>query len=322
MIKFVLRRLLFMIPVLIIISIVTFSLMKLTPGNPWDKGDGQRQMSQQQQDILNRKFNLDKPQWEQYLLYMAGVVTRLDFGPSLQYKDRNVTEILFQASGDNPFWDSQFGRSALLGLMAVAIAVLIGLPLGVLAAVKQNTWIDYFSLFLATLGVSVPSFVMAIFFILLFSLTLHWFPTNYATANGDWKAWIMPVLVLSFGLIAYMARLTRATMLETIRQDYVRTARAKGLTERVVILKHALKNSLIPVATVLGPAIAGLITGTFFIEFMFTFPGMGRNFVQSVQQRDYSMIMATTLFYAFVISLANLTVDIVYGWLDPRIKVQ
>src|SRR5438105_7097909 len=133
MIKFILRRLLFMIPVLIIISLVTFSLMKLTPGNPWDKGEGQRQMSQQQQDMLNRKFNLDKPEWEQYLLYMQGVVTRFDFGPSLQYRDRNVTEILFQASGDNPFWDSQFGRSASLGLMAVAIAVLVGLPLGVLA---------------------------------------------------------------------------------------------------------------------------------------------------------------------------------------------
>jgi oligopeptide transport system permease protein len=245
---------------------------------------------------------------------------RGDLGPSFQYKDRNVSDILFEPPEGKGFWESKFGRSATLGLIAAAIGLALGLPIGILAAVKQNSWIDYLSLFIATLGTSVPSFVMAIFMILLFSYSLHWLPV-IGDFSADWKPWVMPTIVLSFGLVAFLARLTRATMLEQLRQDYVRTARAKGLVERVVIFKHTLKNSLIPVATVMGPAVAGLITGTFFIEYMFSFPGMGRYFVQAISQRDYSMIMGTTLFYALVISLANLTVDVVYGWLDPRIKV-
>jgi len=321
MTKFIARRLISMLPVLFVISIVTFTLMKLTPGGPWDKGEGRREMSQATRELLDRKYNLDKPDWEQYVLYMWGAI-RGDLGPSLQYKDRSVTELLFDAGPTHGFWESRFGRSATLGLLAMALAVVMGLPIGVIAAIRQNTWVDYVSLFVATVGSSIPSFVMGMFFILLFSVVLHWFPTQFSTAQeGDWKPWVMPTIVLSFGLTAFLARLTRATMLETIRQDYVRTARAKGLSERVVILKHALKNSLIPVATVLGPAMAALITGSFFIEYMFSFPGMGRNFVTSVSQRDYSMIMGTTLFYAVLISLANLTVDVVYGWLDPRIKV-
>jgi oligopeptide transport system permease protein len=317
--KFLIRRLLYMIPVLLLISLVTFTLMKMTPGGPWDKGEGQRQVSQTQREILNRKFNLDKPEWQQYLLYMWGAI-RGDLGPSFQYKDRNVSDILFEPPEGKGFWESKFGRSATLGLIAAAIGLALGLPIGILAAVKQNSWIDYLSLFIATLGTSVPSFVMAIFMILLFSYSLHWLPV-IGDFSADWKPWVMPTIVLSFGLVAFLARLTRATMLEQLRQDYVRTARAKGLVERVVIFKHTLKNSLIPVATVMGPAVAGLITGTFFIEYMFSFPGMGRYFVQAISQRDYSMIMGTTLFYALVISLANLTVDVVYGWLDPRIKV-
>ena len=320
MLKFVFRRMMWMIPVLILISLITFALIKLTPGGPWDKGEGRREMSQATRELLDRKYNLDKPDWQQYLLYMGGVI-RGDLGPSLQYKDRNVQDILFDPGDGRMPWESKFGRSATLGLIAVIVAVVLGLPIGILAAVKQNSWIDYLSLFLATIGSSVPTFVMAIFFILIFAYSLHWLPVASTNWETDLRPWIMPAAVLSFGLISFLARLTRATMLETIRQDYVRTARAKGLSEQVVILKHALKNSLIPVATVLGPAVAALITGTFFIEFMFSFPGMGRYFVQSVQQRDYGMIMGTTLFYAFIISLANLSVDIVYGWLDPRIKV-
>lgn len=317
--KFIIRRLLYMIPVLFVISLITFSLMKLTPGGPWDKGEGQRQVSETQREILNRKFNLDKPEWQQYLLYMWGAI-RGDLGPSFQYKDRNVSEILFDPPEGKPFWTSKFGRSATLGLIAAVIGLGLGLPIGILAAVKQNSWIDYLSLFLATLGTSVPSFVMAIFMILIFSYSLHWLPV-IGDFSADWKPWVMPTIVLSFGLVAFLARLTRATMLEQLKQDYVRTARAKGLVEQAVIFKHTLKNSLIPIATVMGPAVAGLITGTFFIEYMFSFPGMGRYFVQAISQRDYSMILGTTLFYALIISLANLTVDIVYGWLDPRIKV-
>jgi oligopeptide transport system permease protein len=203
-------------------------------------------------------------------------------------------------------------------LFAFAIAVAMGIPLGVIAALKQNTWLDYASLLLATLGAALPSFVMAVFALGVFGLWLRWLPiiTNW----HEPKAWVLPAFVLSFGMMAFLARLTRAMMLETLGQDYLRTARAKGLRERAVVIRHALRNSLIPVATVLGPAFAGLITGSFFIETMFSFPGMGRFLVQSVNARDYSMIMGTTLLYAVLISLANLGVDVIYSRLDPRIR--
>ncbi len=228
---------------------------------------------------------------------------------------------MFGAPEGKTFWQSRFGYSLRLGLTALSFAIIIGIPIGILAALKQNTIWDYTALFVATSGISVPSFVLAIFLIIIFGSWLHWIDILV----DDWtlpKYWVMPALVLGFGTMAYTARLTRSAMLEVLRQDYVRTARAKGLAERVVVLRHMLKNALIPVITILGPALAGLVTGSFIIETMFSFPGMGRAYVQAISQRDYSMIMGTTVIYALLVAVANLSVDVVYVLIDPRIRLE
>jgi len=199
-------------------------------------------------------------------------------------------------------------------------AIILGIPAGVLSALKQNTMVDYISLFIVTIGISVPNFVMAIFLIIIFASTLH----MVSIVPRSWdevSVWILPAVILGFNTMARTARLTRASMLETMRQDFIRTARSKGLSERVVIVRHMIKNSLIPVVTILGPALAGLVTGSFIIETMFGFPGMGRAYVTAIGQRDYSMIMGTTLIYAVLVALANVSVDVVYVFLDPRIRL-
>ncbi len=205
--------------------------------------------------------------------------------------------------------------------MALGIAVVFGIPIGMIAALKQNTWVDYVGLFATTAGVSVPSFVLGIFMIIIFASWLNWIDVIPKSWN-EIKYWILPALVLGFNTTSFAARLTRAAMLEVMRQDYVRTARAKGLAERVVVIRHMLKNALIPVVTILGPALAALVTGSFIIETMFSFPGMGRAYVLSIGQRDYSMIMGTTLVYAALVAIANLSVDFVYGLIDPRIRLE
>jgi oligopeptide transport system permease protein len=208
-----------------------------------------------------------------------------------------------------------------LGVYSLLFAILIGIPAGVLSALKQNTMTDYISLFIVTIGISVPNFVMAIFLIIIFASTLHM--VNIVPRSWDEvSVWVLPAVILGFGTMARTARLTRASMLETMRQDYIRTARSKGLAERVVIVRHMIKNSLIPVVTILGPPLAGLVTGSFIIETMFGFPGMGRAYVTAIGQRDYSMIMGTTLIYAVLVALANVSVDMIYVFLDPRIRLE
>jgi oligopeptide transport system permease protein len=207
-----------------------------------------------------------------------------------------------------------------LGLLSLSLAAIIGVPVGVFAALKQNSWVDYVSLFIATAGISLPSFVMAIFLIIIFATGLHW----VSVVPKDWtpfKAWILPAAVLGFGTMAYTARLTRTSMLEVLRQDYVRTARSKGLQERLVVIRHMMRNALIPVVTILGPALAALVTGSFVIETIFSFPGMGRAYITAIFQRDYSMILGTTLIYVFLVSVANLAVDFLYVLIDPRIRL-
>lgn len=334
MYRYVIRRLLWIVPVLVLISIITFVMMKLTPGGPFETTAGGRELPPQIVEILNRRYHLDEPQWKQYLIYMGlwpsekdpatgrpifkGVLQG-DLGPSYQYKGRGVTEILFGVPQGRPWWESRFGRSAQLGLLGFLFGSMLGITLGILAAIRHNSLADYGSLFFATIWYSTPNFVLGIFLIIIFGLWLHWLPIVPRTWD-TWQAWVLPSCCLGAGLAASVARLTRAMMLEVLRQDYIRTARAKGLREQVILIRHALRNAMIPVATVLGPALAGLITGSFFVETLFSFPGMGRLFVQSVSQRDYSVIMGTGLFYALLIALANLVVDIVYGWLDPRIS--
>jgi len=321
MASFLARRLALLIPVVIVISLLTFGAGHLAPGGPFDRAGLGRELPQPVIDNLNRKFHLDEPVWKQYLLYM-GNFAHGDLGPSYQFKGQSVSDLIFVPgqAGDG-FLQTRFGRSMELGLIAFIFACLIGIPIGVISAVKQNTWIDQVALFLATAGITIPNFVVAILLMDLFAVTLGWMPvmtTNY----GDWHAWVLPAFTLSLNLLAFLARLTRASMLESLRQDYVRTAHAKGLRWNVVVIKHALRNSLIPVATVLGPALAALATGSFIIEYIFSFPGMGQFFVTGVTSRDYSMVMGLTLFYAILISCANLLVDVTYAVLDPRIQVR
>jgi len=321
MASFLIRRLALLFPVVIVISLLTFGAGHLAPGGPFDRAGLGRELPQSVINNLNRKFHLDEPVWKQYLIYM-GNFAHGDLGPSYQYKGESVSDLIFKPgqAGDG-FLQTRFGRSMELGFIAFVFACLVGIPIGVISAVRQNTWIDHVALFCATVGITVPNFVVALVLMDIFGVTLGWFPivtTNY----GDWHAWVLPAFTLSLNLLAFLARLTRASMLESLRQDYIRTANAKGLRWTVVVTKHALRNSLIPVATVLGPALAALVTGSFIIEYMFSFPGMGQFFVTGVTSRDYSMVMGLTLFYAILISCANLLVDATYAVLDPRIQVR
>lgn len=320
MLPFLIRRIALLVPVLFVISVLTFASGHLAPGGPFDPVGLGRELPPPVIENLNRQFHLDQPVWKQYLFYMGNFLHG-DLGPSYQFRGESVSKLIFEPSQPGQsFWESRFGHSAELGLIAFAIACLAGIPLGVISAVKQNTWIDYIALFFATAGITIPSFVIALFFMVIFGVDLGWFPI--VTANyADWHAWVLPSVTLSLSLLAFLARLTRASLLESLRQDYIRTAQAKGLRWRVVVLKHALRNSLIPVTTVLGPALASLVTGSFIIEYMFSFPGMGQFFIQGVTARDYSMVMGLTLFYAILISVANLFVDVAYAVLDPRIQV-
>ena len=329
MATYIIRRLLWMIPVLLIIALVTFLLMHAAPGGPWDRDPSRRQLDAATQERLNEEFGLDKPMWRQFTSYMIGDFgSEGDFecgaicgnlGPSYRQRGRTVQEILFSVPNGKEFWESRFGYSVRLGLISLTLAIVVGIPAGIIAALRQNTWIDYTSAVIANIGVSVPNFVIGIYLIIIFAVTLNW----VSVVPRSWSepdVWVIPALVLGFGTMAFTARLTRSSMVEVMRQDYVRTARSKGLRESSVVVGHMLKNALIPVVTVLGPALAGLVTGSFIIETMFSFPGIGREFVQAIGNRDYSMILGTTLIYAVLIALANLSVDLIYGFLDPRIR--
>ena len=331
MVRFIVRRLFWMLPVLVLITLVTFLLMHAAPGGPWDRDPGRRQVDPATQERLNHQFGLDKPMWRQFVAYTFGDFDDEDgfvcgaicgnLGPSYRQRGRTVQDILFDVPDGKLIWESRFGYSMRLGLLALLLAVIVGIPSGIFAALKQNGWIDYLSALVANIGVSLPNFVIGIYLIIIFGVVLHW--VNVVPRSwGNPKVWIIPALVLGFGTMAFTARLTRSAMIEVMRQDYIRTARAKGLRESTVINRHMLKNALIPVVTILGPALANLVTGSFIIETMFGFPGIGREYVQAISNRDYSMILGSTLVYGVLIALSNLSVDIMYGVLDPRIRVE
>lgn len=301
--RYLLWRLAWLIPVLLGISLITFGLMHLVPGGPWDR---EKALAPAVVENLNRRYGLDQPLWKQYLSFLAGAL-RGDLGVSYLYQDRGVTEILLRG----------LPISATLGLLALALALVLGLTLGVLAAVHRNSWLDYACVFFATGGASIPNFVLGILLVILFAVTLGWLP------SGGWGTLdraILPALALALFPAAYLARITRSSLLEVLHQDYVRTARAKGLRERRVLLGHVLRNALIPVLTVSGPIAANLITGSFIVETLFSVPGIGRTFVQGVFARDYGLILGITLFYALVVALANFVVDLLYVVVDPRIR--
>jgi oligopeptide transport system permease protein len=347
MLKFTLRRILGFIPVLFSIAAVTFFLARIIPGGPFDFV-GDKSLPESVVRNLEAKYHLDWPMWKQFVSYMIGDelkfgsitvfdldpenpaysygVLRGDLGPTFRYRGQSVNDIV----------GTTFPLSAQLGIMALILGLVIGIPAGIVAALKQNSWIDYSATFVAVLGVSIPSLVLAPLFIWIFALKLGWFPVaswgakppyleNMFSLGFDWFNYFLhaflPVVILGTGVSAIFARLMRASLLQIIREDYIRTARAKGLKERLIIYRHALKNGLIPVATVVGPIFAGFVTGTLVIEQFFGLNGMGKLFVQSIGNRDYAMILGTTLIYAVILVFANLLVDLTYGFLDPRIRL-
>ncbi len=303
MTKYIARRILWLLLVLLVVSFITFVLMHLIPGGPWDRD---KPLAPQVVANLNAKYGLDKPFIVQYGNYVWGLLHG-DLGVSYSFQDRSVTEIILQG----------LPKTATLGLTAFALALLLGIPLGMAAALKQNSAVDYASVLFSTIFASIPGFVLGILLIIVFSVALHWLPTGGWGSVGQL---IMPAFALAALPAAFIARITRASTLEVMRQDYVRTARAKGLLERIVLSRHILRNSLIPVVTIAGPEFAALVTGSFIIENLFSIPGIGRLFVQGVFARDYGLIMGSILFYAFVVAVINLVVDVLYGAIDPRIR--
>jgi len=305
MARYFVRRILFFIPVLFVIALITFVTIRTIPGGPFDfRGD--KALPPTVVANLEAKYHLDDPLWKQFVDYLWGVI-RLDFGPSYRQRGRTVNDII----------GGTLTTSAELGGVALFFSVLIGLPTGILAALKQNSIADYASTFIAVVGRSVPPIVMGPLLMWIFALQLGLFPTS---GWGRPIQVILPAVTLGAYYAAYIARLTRASLLQIVREDYIRTARAKGLAERTVIVGHALKNSLIPVVTIMGPIFAGVLTGTFVVEQIFAIPGMGKHFVTSVNNRDYPVVMATTLVFAAAIAAANLFVDFTYAFLDPRIR--
>lgn len=304
MTAFLLRRLMLFVPTMLAIATLTFFMIRLAPGGPFMS---EKEIPAAVKEQLLKKYGLDQPLPVQYASFLARAV-RLDFGPSYKFPARQVREILWEG----------FKVSALLGGMALALSLLFGIPIGVLAAVKQNSATDHASMGLALAGVSVPNFVLGPVLVLLFSLTLFVFPP--ALWQGP-RSWVLPVLTLSTAYVAYIARLTRAGMLEVLGQDYIRTARAKGLAERAVVFKHGLRIGILPVVSYLGPATARVIMGSIVVESIFQVPGLGRHLVNGAFNRDYTLVLGVVLFYAAFLMVLNLLVDIAYAWLDPRVEL-
>ena len=298
------KRLLHGIPVLIVVSTITFVIMRVVPGGPFDQ---EKKLPPEILANIQAKYHLDQPVTTQYLLYLKQLVQG-DMGPSYKYIGRDVTDIILDT----------FPVSITLGVMAMLVVVGVGVPMGVWSAYRQNSVIDRICMFYATLGISIPSFVLGTVLVWLMSHKLQWLPP--ALWEGP-RYMILPAIALGAPFTGYVARLIRSTVLEVLASDYIRTARAKGLTETTILLKHTLKNSIFPVISVLGPLTAGLVTGSFVIEFIFSIPGMGSFFITAVTNRDYPLIMGVTLVYAVLIVVANIFVDMIYMWLDPRVRL-
>ena len=303
MTRYILNRILWLIIVLLVVSFITFALMHLVPGGPWDK---EKTLAPQVVEALNKKYGLDKPFIAQFGDFLWNILHG-DLGVSYSYQDRSVTSIILQG----------LPKTATLGVIAFVLAILIGIPFGMAAALRQNSIVDYLSVIFSTIFASIPGFVLGILLIIIFSVELHWLPTG---GWGSIQQIIMPAFALATLPAAFIARITRASTLEVMRQDYVRTAQAMGIKQRVILVRHILRNALIPVITMAGPELAFLISGSFIIENLFSIPGIGRMFVNGVFARDYGLIMGSVLFYGFVIAGLNLVVDLLYAVIDPRIR--
>tara|TARA_B110000211_G_scaffold227840_1_gene283212 strand:+ start:123 stop:1058 length:936 start_codon:yes stop_codon:yes gene_type:complete len=304
--RFALNRLLQAIPLLLIVISATFMLVHSAPGGPFS---AEKSVPPEVIAALEAQYNLDQPLWQQYISYLGDVVQG-DFGPSFKYSGRTVNELI--AAG--------IPATAELALYAMLVALIIGVSAGVAAAMRPNTMQDYVPMSAAMLGICMPSFLLGPLLVLIFGIYLEWLPVSgWGDMPGDK---IMPSITLGTGYAAYIARLSRGGMLEVLSQDYIRTARAKGLSERVIIFKHAMRGGLIPVVAFLGPAFAGLLGGSFVVETIFQIPGLGRFYVQAAFNRDYTMILGMTIFFATLIILFNLLSDMLAIWLDPKLRQQ
>lgn len=302
---YVIKRILLALFTIFLVITITFFAMQAAPGGPFAS---EKAISPAAQEALERKYGLDKPLFEQYTTYLTDIVTRLDFGPSMTQRGRDVTDIIMAG----------MKTSIPLGLCAAGIALIVGVLLGAAAALRRNTVFDKSIMVTMTAFVSMPSFIMGSLLLLLFAVTLRWLPANGTTATGL----ILPIITLSLSPMAHITRLTRSSMLDVLGQDYIRTAKAKGVSGRKIIFGHALKNSLIPVITYFGPMLAYIVTGSLVVEKIFAVPGIGRTFVSSITDRDYPVIMGTTIVLATLIVVMNLVSDILYKVVDPRINLE
>jgi oligopeptide transport system permease protein len=306
LIGYILKRLFSIIPTLLIVATLVFVLVRLVPGGPFDQ---ERAVPAEIQRQLNAKYHLDDPVWKQYGDWLYALVAHGDLGPTFKYPNRTVNEIIRLS----------LPVSLQLGALAMLFALAVGVPLGIIGATRQNTRADHIAMATAMVGVSVPRFVLAPLLILAFSLKLYWLPV------ARWETWrhmVLPVICAGLPAAAYIARLTRGGMLEIVRSDFIRTARAKGLSELRIILKHALKGGLLPVVSYLGPGFSGLLVGSLVVEKIFNIPGMGRYFVEAASNRDYNLVMGVMLVYGVILMVFNTLVDIAYALIDPRVELR
>ncbi|WP_425058953.1 Oligopeptide transport system permease protein OppB [Sporomusa carbonis] len=304
MLRYILKRIVSSLIVLLAIITITFLLMHAIPGGPFTS---EKNIPAAVLKNIEERYRLSDPLWKQYIDYLANL-SRFDLGPSFKYAGRTVNDIIRES----------FPVSFQLGIVSITLAIVLGIPAGAIAALRQNKWQDYATMFMATLGVSVPSFVLAVLLIYVLAIKLALLP---AALWGGIEYMVLPALALASHPMAFIARLTRSSMLEVLAQDYIKTARAKGLSQTIILYRHALKNALIPVITYIGPMAASILTGSFIIESIFAIPGLGRHFVTSIYNRDYTVILGVTVFYSLLIISLNLAVDLIYPLLDPRIKL-
>ncbi len=305
MFSFIIRRLAVAVPTILALITVSFVLMHAAPGGPFTN---ERNVPEAVMENIEAKYNLDKPLWQQYFIYV-GNVARGDLGPSFRYKDFTVNELI----------ESSFPRSAYIGAWSFLFVVVFGVGLGVIAALKQNRWPDYTVMTAAMTGVVFPNFVMAPLLVLLFAVTLRWLPAG-GWEGGQVEYIVMPIIAMATSYIAQVARITRSSMIETLRSPFIRTARAKGIPRHKIVLRHALKPALIPVVSYLGPAFVGIITGSVIIDQVFSTGGIGQHFVNGAINRDYSLILGVTILVGVLTIIFNAAVDILYTWLDPRVR--
>jgi len=297
-------RFLGLIPTLLVLITIAFFLIRMAPGGPFD---GEKILPPEIRANLDASYHLDEPLLQQYFRYLGQIITG-DFGPSFQYKDWTVNELIARG----------FPVSATVGGLAIVLAFVLGTLIGTIAALRQNTAVDYSVMGVAMLGISIPNFVVAPLLILGVAVYAGWLPAG--GWDGSWQRMVLPVITLALPAIAYIARLTRGSMIEVLHSNYIRTARAKGLPERLVILRHALRPAILPVISYMGPATAALITGSVVIERIYSIPGLGSYFVQGALNRDYTLVMGVVVFYGIVIIVLNFIVDLLYAWLNPRIR--